>query len=147
MFPPVSDHGRVRRASVIDEALSVDRVLDLVRDEAVGGIAVFIGVVRNLDEGQSVVSLDYTGHPSAEDRLRTCAERAAADHDVLTVAVEHRLGHLEVGDLAVVVAVGARHRGPALAACGQLIDDLKANVPIWKEQEFTSGETQWVGLT
>lgn len=147
MFPPASDHARVRRASVITEALSVDRVLDLVRDETVGGIALFVGVVRNVDEGQSVESLDYTGHPSAEDRLRACADRAAEDHDVLTVAVEHRVGHLEVGDLAVVVGVGARHRGPALAACHQLIDDLKANVPIWKEQQFTSGETEWVGLT
>ena len=154
MFPPpesrqaqASDHGRVQRARVIDEALSVDRVLDELRDDAVGGLALFIGVVRNLDEGQAVASLDYTAHPSAEDQLRACAERAAADHEVLTVAVEHRVGHLEIGDLAVVVGAGARHRGPALAACHQLIDDLKATVPIWKEQEFTSGETEWVGLT
>ena len=60
----------------------------------------------------------------------------AAAHDVVAVAVEHRVGHLEVGDLAVVVAVGAVHRGPALEACRALIDDLKAEVPIWKEQRF-----------
>ena len=65
---------------------------------------------------------------------------------MLSVAVEHRVGHLEVGDLAVVVAVGAVHRGPALAAAAYLIDTLKAEVPIWKEQHFASGETQWVGL-
>ena len=73
-------------------------------------------------------------------------ERAAEEHDVLSVAVEHRVGHLDVGDLAVVVAVAAVHRGPALAACAQLIDDLKATVPIWKEQHFTTGEASWVGL-
>ena len=65
---------------------------------------------------------------------------------MVAVAVEHRVGHLEVGDLAVVVAVGAVHRGPALAACAHLINTLKAEVPIWKEQRFASGTTAWVGL-
>ena len=65
---------------------------------------------------------------------------------MVALAVEHRVGHLEVGDLAVVVAVGAVHRGPALAACAHLINSLKAEVPIWKEQRFASGTTAWVGL-
>jgi molybdopterin synthase catalytic subunit len=136
----------VRYARVIDQALSVDRLVSLVSDPKVGGIALFIGVVRDLDDGQDVVSLDYTSHPTAEQVLAACAERVAAAHDVLTVAVEHRVGHLVVGDLAVVVAVGAVHRAEALAACTQLIDDLKSEVPIWKEQEFTTGDTAWVGL-
>ncbi len=136
----------VRLAQVVDTPLSVDRLLALVGDRAVGGVGLFVGVVRDRDEDADVVSLDYTAHPSAAQQLRACAERVAAAHEVLAVAVEHRVGHLEVGDLAVVVAVGAVHRGPALAACAQLIDDLKAEVPIWKEQRFTSGETSWVGL-
>lgn len=136
----------VRLARITDAPLSVDRLLSEVSDPGVGGIALFVGVVRDRDSGQDVVSLDYTQHPSAAATLRSCAERAAAAHDVLSVAVEHRVGHLEVGDLAVVVAVGAVHRGPALAACSQLIDDLKAGVPIWKEQRFTTGEASWVGL-
>ena len=93
-----------------------------------------------------MISLDYTQHPTAEQVLLRCAEQAAADHDVFAVAVEHRVGHLEVGDLAVVVAVAAVHRGPALAACAQLIDTLKEKVPIWKQQRFASGELAWVGL-
>ena len=136
----------VRQARVLDAALSVDRIMSAVTDPRVGGIALFVGVVRDADEGQGVVSLDYTQHPSAEQALQACAERVAAAHDVLTVAVEHRVGHLVVGDLAVVVAVGAVHRAEALAACRQLIDDLKAEVPIWKEQQYTSGEAAWVGL-
>jgi molybdopterin synthase catalytic subunit len=64
----------------------------------------------------------------------------------LAIAVEHRVGHLEIGDIAVVVAVGAVHRGEALAACAHLINTLKAEVPIWKEQHFTSGDSEWVGL-
>ena len=136
----------VRSVRVLDTTLSVDRLVSAVSDPRVGGIALFLGVVRNTDDGQCVTSLDYTQHPSAEQALRTCAERVAAAHDVLTVAVEHRVGHLEVGDLAVVVAVGAVHRAEALEACRQLIDDLKDEVPIWKEQQFTSGEAAWVGL-
>ena len=126
--------------------MSVDRVLAAVLSPAVGGVALFLGVVRDHDQGAAVVSLDYTQHPTAEQVLRRCAEQVAADHDVVAVAVEHRIGHLQVGDLAVVVAVAAVHRGPALAACAQLIDTVKDEVPIWKQQRFTSGEVAWVGL-
>ena len=136
----------VRAARITETPLSVDRLLGLVQDPAVGGIALFVGVVRDQDSGAAVVSLDYTQHPTAEATLARCAEEAAAGYDVLAVAVEHRIGHLEVGDLAVVVAVGAVHRGPALAACAYLIDHLKAEVPIWKEQRFASGTAAWVGL-
>ena len=84
--------------------------------------------------------------PSAVDVLTKCAEETADQHDVLAIAVEHRVGHLEVGDIAVIVAVGAVHRGEALAACAHLINTLKAEVPIWKEQHFASGDSEWVGL-
>lgn len=136
----------VREASVGDEPLSVDRLLAQVRDPAVGGIGLFVGVVRDHDHGAGVSSLDYTAHPSAAATLAACAERTAASYDVLTVAVAHRTGHLEVGDLAVVVAVGAAHRQAALEACRHLIDTLKEQVPIWKEQALTDGSTEWVGL-
>ena len=136
----------VREASIGEAPISVDRLLGLVREPAVGGIALFVGVVRDHDEGQGVRSLDYTAHPSATAALTACAERVAQAHDVLTLAVEHRVGHLEVGDLAVVVATGAVHRAEALAACRQLIDDLKVEVPIWKEQAFDGGGVEWVGL-
>ena len=136
----------VRAARTTEAPLSVDRLLSLVQDPSVGGIALFVGVVRDHDSGAGVVSLDYTQHPSAEAALVRCAEATAADHDVVALAVEHRVGHLEVGDLAVVVAVGAVHRGPALAACAHLINAVKAEVPIWKEQHFVSGAAAWVGL-
>jgi molybdopterin synthase catalytic subunit len=139
--------GVVREASVSAEPLSVDRLLAQVRDPGVGGIALFVGVVRDHDHGAAVTSLDYTAHPSAVAALAACAEQTAAAYDVTTVAVSHRTGHLEVGDLAVVVAVGAAHRQAALEACRHLIDTLKAEVPIWKEQALTDGTTEWVGLT
>lgn len=137
----------VRRVRVVDAPLSLDALYQEVRDDSVGGVALFVGVVRDVDEGREVSSLDYTQHPTAENTLRDCAERVAADHDLVAVAVEHRIGHLEIGDIAVVVAVGAIHRGEALTACRALIDLLKREVPIWKEQEFSTGATEWVGLS
>lgn len=137
----------VREASLSDAPLSVDALLDQVRGPAVGGIALFIGVVRDTDHGSSVVALDYSQHPSAEQALRRCAEQTAAAYDVVSLAVRHRVGHLVVGDLAVVIAVGAVHRKPALEACAHLINTLKADVPIWKEQTYASGQAQWVGLS
>jgi len=138
---------KIRQVSISEASLDVARALRLVSGPEVGGIALFVGTVRNRDHDAEVTSLDYTQHPGAIDVLRRCAEETSDQHDVLAIAVEHRVGHLEVGDLAVVVAVGAVHRGEALAACAHLINTLKAEVPIWKEQHFTSGDSAWVGLT
>ena len=137
---------KIRQVGISESPLSVDQAISLVSGPAVGGIALFVGTVRNSDHGTGVISLDYTQHPSAVDVLTKCAEETLDQHDVLALAVEHRVGHLEVGDIAVIVAVGAVHRGEALAACAHLINTLKADVPIWKEQHFASGESEWVGL-
>ena len=143
----------VRLARLNAEPLSVDRLLGMVADRSVGGVGLFVGIVRNHDDaGQGeeadaeVVSLDYTSHPSADVAMRETVTAVAARHDLIAVAVEHRIGHLEVGDLAVVVAVGAVHRQAALTATRELIDEIKRTVPIWKEQHYVSGEADWVGL-
>ena len=112
-------------------------------DEA-GGIAVFAGAVRDHDHGQSVTGLSYSAHPSAAAQLRKVAEHIAERFDVHAVAAVHRVGDLAIGDLAVVVAVATSHRATAFEACRALIDELKATVPIWKHQRFTSGDSEWV---
>src|SRR3954454_1542442 len=99
LHPPAAGQRAVRLARIATAPLSVDALLRTVSDPTVGGVALFVGIVRNADGGSSVVSLDYTQHPSAEAQLRASAERAAAAHDVVSIAVEHRVGHLEVGDL------------------------------------------------
>jgi molybdopterin synthase catalytic subunit len=137
---------KVRLARITDAPLSVDKLVSEVASPEVGGIGIFLGVVRSRDEGRAVDSLDYSDHPSAAATLAQCAERVVAQHDVIGVAVEHRVGHLEVGELAVVAVVGAAHRHAALSACTQLIDEIKTSVPIWKEQHFSSGASAWVGL-
>jgi molybdopterin synthase catalytic subunit len=138
---------QIRQVGISESPLDVAEALRLVSGPDIGGIAVFVGTVRNRDHDAEVLSLDYTQHPTAIDALRRCAEQTAEQHDVLAIAVEHRIGHLEIGDIAVIVAVGAVHRGEALAACAHLINTLKAEVPIWKEQHFISGDSEWVGLT
>ena len=99
------------------------------------------GTVRDHDDGQGGGSrLDYSAHPTALDRLREVVEAVAARHPVTAVAAVHRVGHLEIGDAAVVVAAAAAHRGQAFDAARDLIDDLKATVPIWKHQAFADGD-------
>lgn len=132
-------------ADIRETPLSVDEVLEAVRHPRAGGIATFIGVVRERDHGHGVEALDYTCHPSAPHVLRNIAERLTAGADVIRVAAVHRVGHLEIGDLAVVVAVSAAHRGPAFDVCRELIDALKATAPIWKHQIFDDGSDEWVG--
>jgi molybdopterin synthase catalytic subunit len=131
---------------VRDTPLSVDEVLAAVADPAAGGVVSFTGLVRATDGGRDVLGLEYTAHPTALEALRAVAEAVVADLPVVRVAALHRVGPLEVGDVAVVVAASAPHRDEAFAAARRLIDDLKATVPIWKDQRFADGTQEWVGL-
>ncbi len=137
--------GVLRLLDIRDEPLSVDEVLAAVADPAAGGTTLFVGSVRDHDSDREVTELGYEAHPEALTRLREVAERVAADPTVIALAAVHRSGDLKVGDLAVVVAVAAAHRGAAFAASRKLIDELKADVPIWKHQRFADGTSEWVG--
>ncbi len=137
----------VRLIDVRDTPLSIDEAFAAVQDRHAGGTVLFVGTVRDHDEGQGVTSLDYSSHPTAPAVLRDVAERVAREEDVVAVAAVHRVGTLAVGDLAVVVAVSAAHRQQAFAAGRRLIDELKAEVPLWKQQTFTDGDAVWVGAT
>jgi molybdopterin synthase catalytic subunit len=136
---------QIRLLGLSSEPLQVDQVLAAVTDESAGGLALFVGAVRDHDGGKAVSRLGYSAHPQALEQLRVVAERVARDHPVVALAAVHRVGQLAVGDLAVVAAVSCAHRGDAFAACHRLIDDLKAQVPIWKHQEFADGSEEWVG--
>lgn len=131
--------------SISDAPLSVDEVLRAVAHPRVGGVVTFLGVVRDHDGGRDVGRLDYSAHPSAAEVLDRLVRATLSREGVVTAAAVHRQGRLEVGDLAVVLAVGAEHRGQAFDACRALIDDLKDQVPIWKHQVFGDGTDEWVG--
>jgi len=110
-----------------------------------GAVVVFEGVIRDLDHGVGVTSLDYQAHPDAERFLAdVCIDVAASAG--LRVAAAHRIGHLEVGDVALVAVVAAPHRAEAFAACARLVDEIKTRVPIWKRQHLADGPSEWVGL-
>jgi molybdopterin synthase catalytic subunit len=136
----------IRLIGIRDTPLSVDEVLGAVRDRGAGGTAVFVGTVRDEDHQRAVTRLSYSAHPSVEQELRRVMEKVAGDYPVRALAAVHRVGDLEIGDLAVVVAAACPHRGEAFEACRRLIDDLKAQVPIWKHQVFADGEAEWVGM-
>jgi molybdopterin synthase catalytic subunit len=125
--------------------LDVAEVLDALGDEASGGLTLFVGRVRDHDHGLGVRGLEYSAHPTALEALRRVCDRVAEEYDVHGVAAVHRVGRLEIGDIAVVVATSAAHRGEAFAASRALIDTLKDEVPIWKHQQFTDGSDEWVG--
>ncbi len=138
-------HPAVRLVDIRETPLDVAEVLACLDEEVDGGVTLFVGKVRDHDGGKGVSGLDYSAHPSALDRLREVCDRIAAGHEVNGVAAVHRTGRLAIGDLAVVVATSAAHRGQAFAASRDLIDTLKSEVPIWKHQVFADGTEEWVG--
>lgn len=142
----------VLEAAVVEHPIedAVTRLAELVRDDACGAVATFAGHVRDHDEGRGVTALHYESHPDAVTVLATVAERvahrvAAVTGDAVRAAVVHRVGDLAIGDVAVVVAVASGHRQAAFTCASELIEELKAEVPIWKEQGFTDGSSEWVG--
>ncbi len=135
----------MRLIDVRESELSLDEVRAAVADPAAGGIALFAGAVRDSDHDRAVRGLSYSAHPSAVDELRRVAEVIAEKYPVIGIAAVHRVGDLAIGDLAVVLAVSCPHRAEAFDACRDLIDILKASVPIWKHQRFGDGTAEWVG--
>ncbi len=138
--------GTVTLAGIRADALDLGEVTALVADPSAGAVVSFTGVVRDHDGGRRVTALSYSAHPSAPVLLAQVADEVAAVEGVIRVAVLHRVGDLEIGDAAVVLAVSAGHRASAFAACARLIDELKTRVPIWKHQVFADGDAEWVGL-
>lgn len=115
-----------------------------VRNRAAGAVVSFAGVVRDHDGGRTVTLLEYEGHPSAEGVLKEVAGEIAADPAIFAVAVSHRVGVLQIGEVALAAAVSAAHRAEAFAACARLVDEVKARLPIWKRQVFADGDEEWV---
>jgi molybdopterin synthase catalytic subunit len=135
----------VRLVDLRESPLDVEEVLAALEDDTSGGLTLFVGRVRDHDQGKGVTGLDYSAHPTALEAMRAVCERVAADHDVHGIAAVHRVGTLAIGDVAVVVATSSAHRGTSFDASRQLIDTLKAEVPIWKHQRFSDGTEEWVG--
>ena len=132
-------------------ALVTDAVLDRAAVEAFvvtvedGAVVTFEGIIRDHDHGAGVSALDYEAHPDAESFLRDVCTEVAAETG-LRIAAAHRIGHLVIGDVALIAAVASPHRADAFAACSRLVDLIKERTPIWKRQHLDDGVSEWVGL-
>ena len=142
----------VVHAVLSSEPISVDQAIAAVESDTAGAVVSFSGVVRNHDAGKAVQRLSYSAHPTAHQVMADVVARLAAEQDAagpspqpVRIWAAHRIGMLEIGDPALVCAVSAAHRGQAFAVCAELVDRIKEQVPIWKEQFFTDGTVEWVG--
>lgn len=130
---------------LVTEPIDTSAVIAAVSKPSAGGIDVFLGVVRDENDGKSITLLEYEAYaPMAVGEMERIAKDVERDVPGAVVAVVHRVGSLRVGDLAVACAASAPHRGEAFAACRKLIDEIKHRVPIWKREHGPEG-AYWVG--
>lgn len=129
---------------VSHDPISLDDQVTFVSSDEYGAVATFLGVVRNHDGGRGVSRLEYSSHPSAGEVLKELTVAASRTPGVGRIAISHRIGDLEVGDVALVAAVSSAHRQVAFEVIANVVEAVKAQLPIWKKQEFSDGTTEWV---
>lgn len=131
---------------VTRDPLDPEAITATVRHPASGGVVTFLGTTRNHSNGRAVLYLEYEAYEGmAERELARIAEESRERFGVREVSIAHRFGHLDIGDISLVVAVGSDHRREAFAACAHVVDRIKETVPIWKKEVFQDGEV-WVGM-
>ena len=141
LIPPVSG-GAFR---LTEEPIDPAGVVAEVADDRAGAIATFIGTTRVESRGRTVLHLEYEAYGGmAEKVMAELAESLKSKHELSEVAITHRVGLVEIGDISVAIAVSAPHRAAALAACAEAIDTLKETVPLWKKEVYEGGE-EWIG--
>jgi molybdopterin synthase catalytic subunit len=149
LIPPVAGGAgpdACRHVELTDRTLSLDRCINAVRSEGMGGIVTFTGMVRLHSRGTTIDHLEYEAYaPMAVKVMTELCDEIEAEIPGTRIAVEHRVGSLAIGDIAVVIAAAAPHRAEAFTACRAMIDRLKDRVPIWKKEISVDGAA-WVGL-
>ncbi len=130
-----------------DAPIALEPLLAAVQSPERGGIASFLGLVRDHQDGRGVIRLEYSAYaPMAEAEIAAIVAEAEAAWPA-RVAIEHRLGTLAIGDVAVAVVAASAHRAPAFEACRYVIEELKRRVPVWKKEFYTDGTVGWVDPT
>jgi molybdopterin synthase catalytic subunit/molybdopterin converting factor small subunit len=141
VIPPVSG-GAFR---LVEGPIDLTVVIAEVEDERAGAVATFEGTVRRQSRGREVIALEYEAYGGmAEKVMAEIAEGAKSRYELCDVAITHRVGRCQVGDVSVAIAVSAPHRHDALSACREVIDELKVRVPLWKKELYEGGE-EWIG--
>lgn len=129
---------------LLNTPLSIESCNSYVETPQAGGIVTFIGTVRNKTQNKKVIRLEFEAYePMAIKEMSKIADEVLTKFDVLKVAIYHRIGSLNIGEIPVIIAVSAAHRGAAFDACEYCIDTLKQTVPIWKKEIFEDGDV-WV---
>ena len=127
------------------DPIDITAVTESVRSTQSGAVLVFLGTVREMTGDRQTVALDYDAYPEmAQAKMSELEQEARERWPVDKLSIVHRLGHLELGDVSVIVAVSCPHRGDAFDAGRWLIDTLKVTVPVWKKENWADGTTEWV---
>ena len=138
----------VARVALVRTPIDVVELLAAVADHATGATTLFLGTVRDVNDGRAVTGIEYTAYESmAERELRAVASEAAERWAPLHVAVVHRLGTLALGEASVAIAIAHARRAPAMEAQRYVIEELKRRVPIWKLEHYVDGTREWVDPT
>jgi molybdopterin synthase catalytic subunit len=136
------------RVAIVDRPIDAAALLAEVGDASTGATTLFLGTVRNVNDGRAVSGIEYSAYRAmAERELEAIAREAVERFDTSRVVVEHRLGTLSLGDVSVAIAVAHAHRGPAYDASRYIIEALKRRVPIWKREAYVDGTREWVDPT
>ena len=130
----------------MDRALDPCAALAEVAAHRNGATVVFVGTVREMNDGAAVSGLDYSAYDAmAQRELAAIADEASSRWNTRDIVVEHRTGSLELGDASVVIAVAHPHRGQAYEASRYVSEELKKRLPIWKREHYVDGRAEWVG--
>lgn len=130
--------------NLTDQPIDPKRLCQAVASPASGGLVSFEGRVRHHNQGRKVLSLEYEAFPSlAEKEGNKILKEISSQYDIVAARCEHRVGHLEVGEIAVCIYVSAVHRDSAFKACRAIIDTIKLTVPIWKKEHYEDGTSSW----
>jgi molybdopterin synthase catalytic subunit len=134
------------RSALVDRPIEVGAIIAEVARASNGATVLFVGTVREVNNGRTITGMDYTAYNAmAERELADICREAALEFETDDIVVEHRLGTLGLGDASVAIAVGHPHRGPAYDASRYVIEQLKQRVPIWKLEHYVDGSREWVG--
>lgn len=135
-------------SAIVDQPIDPAALVARVTADGNGATVLFLGTVRDVNDGRGVTGIEYSAYRSMAAReLASIVEEAAAHSGSRYIAVEHRLGELRVGDCSVAVAVAHPHRGRAFDGARYIIEELKRRVPIWKREQYTDGTREWVRAT
>jgi len=135
----------MKRAAIVERAIDPGALIAEVQSPEFGAISLFVGTVRDVNDGRTVTALDYSAYVAmAESELAAILDEAEVNFGIGAVAIEHRIGALELGDVSVAVAAAHAHRRPAIECTRFVIEEIKSRVPIWKLEHYTDGAREWV---